>query len=247
MMGLMPEFIEIDQIILRSEQGVTKPFLCRGSDDYDYFVKGRSAGRRSLICEWVAGHLAISFGLPVPEFRILQAPRDLIEMFPEGSDLGSGLVFGSRVIPDVVEFSPSEIASVPSELQRDIFCFDMWVQNGDRTLSALGGNPNLLRDLRDDRLVVVDHNLAFEDNFDLAQSSRSHAFGSQLNTIVGDWVEAERLRSLISHSTPVVRRAFASMPEEWHHEDDELTVPAPISETQILQILNRWNDKDLFS
>ena len=47
----------IVEIISRSEQGVTRPFLCRAENDALYYVKGRYAGYRALCCEWVAGRL----------------------------------------------------------------------------------------------------------------------------------------------------------------------------------------------
>ena len=49
--------VQIVEIIGRATQGVTKPFICRGEDEEIYFVKGRGAGKRSLICEWVVGNL----------------------------------------------------------------------------------------------------------------------------------------------------------------------------------------------
>ena len=51
--------IQIVEIIGRSTQGITRPFICRGEDGHIYFVKGRGAGKRSLICEWIAGNLEI--------------------------------------------------------------------------------------------------------------------------------------------------------------------------------------------
>ena len=55
--------IQILEIIGRATQGITKPFICRGEDEHIYFVKGRGAGMRSLICEWVVGNLAIKLGV----------------------------------------------------------------------------------------------------------------------------------------------------------------------------------------
>lgn len=45
--------IQIVEILSRSIQGVTRPFVCRGEDGCTYFVKGHGAGRRSLIAEYV--------------------------------------------------------------------------------------------------------------------------------------------------------------------------------------------------
>ena len=41
----------IVEVIERSIQGRTEPYICRGDDGEVYFVKGRSATRRGLINE----------------------------------------------------------------------------------------------------------------------------------------------------------------------------------------------------
>lgn len=75
---------------------MTRPFHCRCDDGNLYFVKGRAASQRSLICEWLGGNLAKAFGLPIPEFTIAQAAPELLELHPEGRDLGSMPLFASR-------------------------------------------------------------------------------------------------------------------------------------------------------
>ena len=62
--------IEIIEVIRRSTQGVTEPFICRGDNGKIYFVKGKGAGRRSLVAEWIAGHLAIALGIPIAPFSL---------------------------------------------------------------------------------------------------------------------------------------------------------------------------------
>lgn len=46
--------VVIEQVLGRSCQGVTQPFICVGDDGETYYVKGAGAGRRSLVSEWVA-------------------------------------------------------------------------------------------------------------------------------------------------------------------------------------------------
>jgi hypothetical protein len=62
----MTKIHTIVEIQGRSEQGVTQPFRCRTDDGVLCYVKGAGAGRRSMICEWIAAHLGRAFGLPVP-------------------------------------------------------------------------------------------------------------------------------------------------------------------------------------
>lgn len=89
--------VEIVEVVRRSDQGVTRPFICRGDDGEVYFVKGKDAGRRSQICQWVAGRLAVLMGLPVAPFQQVSVPEALAE-FNAGTQLdglGAGMAFGS--------------------------------------------------------------------------------------------------------------------------------------------------------
>ncbi|MFN0080459.1 MAG: HipA family kinase [Prosthecobacter sp.] len=58
--------LAITEILGRSEQGMTRPFICRAGALIHY-VKGRYAGQRSLCCEWIAGRAAqfLLDGLPL--------------------------------------------------------------------------------------------------------------------------------------------------------------------------------------
>ncbi len=55
-----------------------------------------------------------------------------------------------------------------------MWVFDYWIKNEDRTLTVKGGNPNLFYRPRDHKLVVVDHNLAFDNSFDIESFRRLH-------------------------------------------------------------------------
>lgn len=131
--------VEIVEIIGRAEQGVTKPFICRGEDNQIYFVKGQGAGMRSLICEWIAGQLGLLLGLPIAPFAFVEVPQELlaIAMRDDLAELGSGKAFGSRKV-SVVELSASHVEHVPAATQRDVLAFDWWVRNGDRSLGETG-------------------------------------------------------------------------------------------------------------
>ena len=71
--------LEIVEIIGRSEQGFTRPYICRCGDGDVYFVKGRSATRRGLVNEWLCANLAQAFGLPIAPFALAEVPQELIE------------------------------------------------------------------------------------------------------------------------------------------------------------------------
>lgn len=230
--------LQIEEIIERSEQGMTKPFLCRCEDGNLYYVKGNGAGRHSLLCEWLAGHLAKAFGLPIPPFAVMQAPRELVELFPEGSELGFGLAFGSRVVAHTQELAEPHLGEIPALQRRDVLVFDWWTHNTDRTLTQLGGNPNLLWDTETDKLVVIDHNAAFDLDFDPKTFSKTHVFSDDIPSIFHDLVEPDRYANRFLDALVVWPEACENIPDEWWFADEERTVPANFDPKAALELLN---------
>ena len=138
--------LEIEEIISPAVQGLTTPFLCKGSDNTRYYVKGRAATASGLIKEWIAGNLASRLGLPIPAFQVAYLDEALVKAHSQNAIncLGSGYVFASELIDSTTEFKYEMLKKVAPSLQRDILVFDLWIQNGDRSLTDFGGNPNLL-------------------------------------------------------------------------------------------------------
>lgn len=75
----MSSEITIVEIKRRAEQGVTRPFLCRGDDERWYWVKGNGAGRLALCREWIAGRIAQLMDLPIPPFEQVYVPHEIID------------------------------------------------------------------------------------------------------------------------------------------------------------------------
>ena len=112
--------ITITKVLGRSDQGMTRPFLCV-AEFAEYYVKGAYAGIDSLCCEWVANRL-VNLALPsaplrVPMFRMGEVPRALIEGSGRADirDLGAGLVFASLRIDDGQELTWSAALGWPEE------------------------------------------------------------------------------------------------------------------------------------
>lgn len=211
-----------------------------------YFVKGRAASARSLICEWLGGHLAKAFGLPIPEFAIALAPPELLELHPQGGDLGSLPLFASRKVEHVQEFSISHLDDVDAGLQRDVLAFDWWIHNGDRTLTTHSGNPNLLWDIDAHKLVVIDHNLAFEVGFDARSFGETHVFSGQIPFLDQDLIEPQRLREKCAWALEVWGDACKNLPSEWWFVDEEQTVPTNFDAAAALALLNRYEHEDFW-
>lgn len=240
--------LPVIEIIRRSEQGATRPYLVRVGDGALYFAKGRAAGRRDLICEAVCAELARRFELPVPAHAILEVPQALIDMDPTGlRDLGSGPVFGSRYEQGLGDLLPSQVAEVPPALQRAVAVFDGWVCNADRTLTERGGNPNLLWRAQSKALIVIDHNQAFDRTFDPAVARLSHVFALRYAELASE----PALRTKYSACCRLALAGFDAicdnLPPGWWYLDDEQTVPTPFERAEVKVLLDRYRHDDFWS
>src|SRR5215204_5116141 len=225
--------VRIVEIIRRSEQGVTRPFLCRGENGDRYYVKGSDAGRRALIKEWVAGQIGLHVGLPIPEFRQVTIAHELIEYSARDDihDLGAGIGFGSRVVENTDELAYLYIEQIDPRLRAKILLYDWWIWNGDRTLSAEGGNPNLLWVHRDQKLYVIDHNLAFsQDEYFWDR----HIFRESRALWTDDFIV--EMIPLMSGALRELRQWWGELPEQWLEVDTGLTLE------EVRRMLSRFEE-----
>lgn len=237
--------VVIEEIIGRSVQGVTRPFICRGDDGIVYFVKGRGAGKRSLILEWIVGQLAFKFGLPVAPFQIVEIPPELLSVttIPDvKSELGSGNAFGSQK-QLVNELTVSHFEHISDTLQCDVLAFDWWVRNADRTLSETGlGNPNLFWNITSNSLLVIDHNQAFEAEFSKSEFLQSHAFYKQRLNLFNNPALQLEYSNRFSEILAVWDEICHTVPEEWWFFDDEKTIPTDIQRNEMYQQLTYYQN-----
>ncbi|WP_395742495.1 HipA family kinase [Prosthecobacter sp.] len=246
--------ITITEVLGRAKQGMTRPFICRSDDGATCFVKGAYAGRRSLCCEWVANRLVRPMlpeaVLGVPPFRMAEVPPALIKgsVMPDIRDLGAGRVFASMLVKDGLELEWSEAQAWPEETKALLLLLDLWLQNEDRSLSALGGNPNLLvtpgRALeasggsdppRGERLWAYDFNLAFDPDFSRARFFDAHVFGSMLRQWPAGFRESMTAR--LETALTEVRTIFAELPLEWLHLDGDESLPVQLDVEGVNSIL----------
>jgi hypothetical protein len=245
--------ILITEVLGRSEQGTTRPFLCRGEDGQLYYVKGRYAGLRSLCCEWVAGHLAQELGLRTPGIAMVKIPAKLIEgsARPDIKDLGEGLAFGSARVEGAQEITWESLQHIPRHQQALILFFDWWVQNEDRTLSACGGNPNLLITAgppdeeawldepvqTGSQIWTFDFNLAFDSTFNPSSFWDGHIFASTR------WQWSEDFRAEATEQVDRVLRDFpllwAGLPEAWLFIDGDDNLPMQLDLDVVWETLRR--------
>ncbi len=238
--------VQIIEVIDRSKQGVTQPFICRGDDGNIYFVKGNSAGRRSQVCEWICGNLALELKLPIAPFCIVDVPEELLEGNPFLSELGIGPAFASQK-QMIMELNYAGIDHIPEQLQRLVLAFDWWIKNEDRMLSASGGNPNLFWEPEQERLVVIDHNQAFDRAFSSHDFLKNHVFSGQAHQLFDDVLYKKEYVEKFMAALKSWQKICDSIPEEWNFVDSEQTVESDFDLCDILNTLERCKTEAFWS
>lgn len=261
--------ITITEILGRSEQGMTRPFICAASFFATYYVKGAYAGLNSLCCEWVANRL-VNLALPsaplgVPMFAMAEVPEALVEgsARPDIADLGAGKVFASFEIGEGQELTWSAAQGWPEDTMALLLLLDLWLQNEDRSLSEHGGNPNLLvtqiPDLpaddpegalwvdqpRREMLWAYDFNLAFDEDFNRERFFGAHVFGKMLR----EWPEGfrERMGPRLKEALGQVREIFSELPPEWLYVDGDDSLPVQLDVERVVSVLSLpFDEPELF-
>ena len=231
----------ITEVWERTQQGMTRPFRCGADDGHSYYVKSRGAGWRSLVCEWIAGRLAEALGLPVASFAQVQIdPSFEAVLRSEGDhDLAAGLAFGSRIAEHTREFEPSLLARCDEAFRRDLVVFDWWARNADRTLGALSGNPNLLWNSEAEAPVVIDHNMAFDRDFNAPLFLQTHVFRADFEAVSRDMLlrsDYEQRFSALLKGLPAI---WAQLPQNWCLDEDG---HPRVELNEFLAVLGRVND-----
>lgn len=139
-------------------EGGSLPAVVEGDDDGTWVSKFRGAGQgpKALVAEVIAGEIARSLGLPMPELVALELDPALAaaEPDPEVQELlerSAGLNLGMDFLPGALPLGAPESAGIAPDLAADVAWFDAFVSNVDRTPR----NPNLL--LWHRRLWLIDH------------------------------------------------------------------------------------------
>lgn len=240
--------IEIVEIIKRTEvgDGVTQPFICRGDDGNTYYVKGRGIGINSLLYEWIAGQLAVKMGLPIAPFELVNVPQDLIEygLIDGLHELKDGIAFGS-LRQEGQWLNYADIDEIDVVLKQDLLVFDCWVKNEDRTLSELGGNPNLLWNAQNKALVVIDHNNAFDAEFDKRSFTRCHIFADQWGSVVDDLVAPLQYQDKFNQIMVDWVEIVDGIPEEWL--DEYQPDPSDFDLNNIISMLKEPHNREFWN
>lgn len=218
--GVIPNVIEI---IRRINEGSTKPYLCKCDDGQLYILKSKpSMPPKNLLAEFISGCLASDIGLPLPDFKIVFVPEELVEYSPDlQREISPGHAFASLYIDGAVAltFIQSRNESIiPIEQQKLIYVFDRLVLNADRTLTDKGGNVNILYDVGNDKYYLIDHNLSFDQNVGPEDFS-VHVYGPGNRKWDYDLVDRIEYRQRVADSICKLPTILEDIPEEWMVDD----------------------------
>jgi len=235
--------IEINEVVRRSNQGVSQPFICKDTKENKLWVKGAAWSVTDLVSEWVCACLAQAVELPVAEYDLVSVEKELVKFssLPEIASLGSGIGFGSFHVAGSAEFDYANIETVDFELRADILLFDYWIHNGDRILGIQGGNPNMLWVVNDEKLVIIDHNMAFDKEFSFLDFIKNHAFGESIVL----WNSAfrksrhKKLLAILEQLPNIIN----SIPEDWFI-DDYLRQNSLVAEIEHINLILRRVETD---
>jgi hypothetical protein len=238
----MPSPIPIIEIISQSKQGYSNPYLCEGEDGIKYYVKGQqSHWPQTSIIEWIAAHLARALQLPVADFCLVEISPELLAVTrPELRAIGQCIAFASKQVPRARWFETTDIAKIPDKLQQQLLVFDWWIQNEDRNT----GNTNLLFDDSQGSLIVIDHNLAFDQQFSSDNFISLHLFRHHWHTITSDPKIQQQFKYWLLQALPAFEQAQSSMPLSWL-ESEEL-LPNAIDLDYFKALLTRCDNDEFW-
>ncbi len=205
-------------------EGGSLPAVVEADDLGTYVLKFRGAGqgRKALIAEILAGELARSLGLLVPEIVLMNLDPELAraEPDPEIQDLiraSAGLNLALDYLPGSLGFDPLVEPPAP-DLASGILWFDALVTNVDRTPR----NPNLLT--WHDRLWLIDHgaSLYFHHTWKGWEAASKRPFAAARDHVMLPFAEtiAETDAALAPRLTrELLRETVGLVPEEWLQEE----------------------------
>lgn len=240
--------VQIVEILGRSSQGISEPFLCRSDTGVLYYVKGRNAGRPDIINELLVGQLAQKVGLPIAPFSVVEMPEALIvaNSTLDADKLGSGLCFGSLFQDGTSELKITEANNLDTNLRIKLFFFDRWVRNGDRTLTEHGGNPNLLWDASKESIYVIDHNLAFDNSVSLDELLNTHVFASVMSNLTQVSLLRAEIKDNFNNALSDWGSIVEAIPEEWFFSYSDDTIRVQYDLNRVEATLRRIENKDFW-
>ena len=196
------------------------PLIVGGSDGNKYVVKpsGSGEGLLSNVSEWLAIRLGRMLQIPVLEPVFLMIDDGFAEEAgdPEIIELlekSAGINFGTRYLENVSAFNERNARRVDASLKRNIFLYDLFLLNIDRT----SGNPNMIFD--GDELFCLDFSssITMRSSID-GRDYREQAFLRHIKNhpFYGDDTNADEfIKRVKAIGDKSIRDIIDELPGEW--------------------------------
>ncbi len=215
--------VRADRYLQPFKEGGSVPALVEGSDLGLYVVKLRGAaqGERALVAELVAGELARTLGLAVPELVFVDVDRAIADSEPDPEialplEKSVGLNVGLDFLPGSITFDPIVGPAPDPGFASLTVLFDAFVVNVDRTPR----NPNLLRWHK--KPWLIDHGAAlyFHHGWSpesLLEGSDDPFTESQSHVLLRSATELDAAAEVLADKLDeaAITRVLALVPEEW--------------------------------
>ena len=233
-------------------EGGSLPAIVEADDDGLYVLKFRGAGQgpKALIAELVAGEIARTLGLPVPEIVFMELDPVLGRTEPDFEiqeliKASAGLNLALDFLPGALAFDALDAASLDAMFASSILWFDAYVTNVDRTPR----NTNMLWWHR--RLMLIDHgsSLYFHHvNSNYIKRSRivfSPIKNHVLLPVATTLPEADRhMKARLS--TEILQGIVNLIPESWLEDDPDFADPAAHRAAYLDYLLDRLANSHIF-
>lgn len=203
--------VAILRIEYKMQQGITTPYLCECEDRVKYVVKGTTANYNGLVNEYICAEFGREFELPIPKAELAYVDESLIE-FTDFS-LSSGYCFASKFVGGLQEITFNQLPSLNKSMLKNLYVFDYWIRNNDRSLTVKGGNPNLFYNMGSGTPVVLDHNLAFDKEFSLEQHKNLHLASGFVQGL--DLCDRQYYENKMNNCMEKLPDLLDKLPEEW--------------------------------
>ncbi len=217
------------------------PGLIEADNSKLYVVKMRGAGQGPLVlaAEVLAGELARTLGLNVPDIVLmeLQASFGRQERDAEIRDLlraSTGTNLGLEFLSGSTTFDPAAGDTESSATASLIVWLDAFVMNVDRTVR----NPNLLRCQQKTWLIDHGASLYFHHDWESAGSKFASPFAKVRDHVLLPWADDIAGASRIAHqriNEAELRRIVDLVPDDWLTANDD--IPAEALRERYLEFL----------
>lgn len=213
--------VNITRYVTPLREGGSLPAVVEGDDLGTYVLKFRGAGQgpKVLVAELIAGEIARTLGLPMPEIVFARLDPMLARSEPDPEiqallQASAGLNLALDYLPGSFAYEPGASPPPDADLASAIVWFDAYVTNVDRTVR----NTNLL--VWHQNLWLIDNgaSLYFHHNWPGFEERARNPFTAIKDHVLLPYAsELPAMASLMSSrlSPDMIRDIVSQVPEEW--------------------------------